>query len=224
MKKTARVLLTVLFLVFLAAALASCGKTTGGEATATDALDTAPDTTAEATAPHEHVWVEGETTDLSLCVRETEYRCSGCGETKTETTETHVFGEAVRLITPPTAAESGILERLCSRCGKTGGNLTMTNAEYQARISALKAEINAFSTVTFGGAKITTDLTSAARAAAQADGRTFHPYDAPPVNPIAAHPRVLVNAGDLDGIRAALKDERNRAAAALFFDAVHDMS
>ena len=204
MKKATRTLFLFVCLALLGLTLASCGGA---------------DETAE-TAAHEHAWVGGTTTDLSSCVHETRYVCSVCGETKTETTETHVWGEATRIVTPPTAASDGECERLCSRCGKTGGNLPMTNAEYQRQISALKAEINAFSTAQFGGNKVTTDLTAAAREAAKAEGRNFPPYDVPPKSPIASHPRVLFNESDLDGIRAALKDERNTVAASLFFNAV----
>ena len=96
----------------------------------------------------------------------------------------------------------------------------MQNTDSLSRIDALRAEINAFQTADFGGAKITTDLTAAAKAAAEAEGRAFTPYAAPPKTPIAEHPRVLFNASDLDGIRAALKDDRNRVAAALFSEAV----
>ena len=96
----------------------------------------------------------------------------------------------------------------------------MKNEEYAKQVNALKNEINAFKTADFGGEKITTDLVEAAKTAAKAEGRTFTPFDAPPKTPIASHPRVLINASDLDGIRAALKDERNREAAALYFEAV----
>ena len=96
----------------------------------------------------------------------------------------------------------------------------MRNTDSLSRIDALKAEIDAFQTEDFGGAEITTDLAAAAKAAAEAEGREFTPYAAPPKTPIAEHPRVLFNASDLDGIRAAQKDGRNRVAASLFSEAV----
>ena len=206
MKKIALALL--LTLAFCVALFASCGK--GGNQAETTAGDTG----------HDHVWVEGERTALSACEGTVAYACSVCGETKTEPYENHVFGEATRLVTPPTDTSDGECERICSLCGKTGGIVPMTNQEYLTEINALQTKINAFSTVAFGGAKITKDLTAAATEAAKNSGNAFTPYAAPPKNPVAEHPRILFNKSDLDGIRAALKDERNKAASALFFDAV----
>ena len=176
---------------------ASCGG--GGETTETTA--------------HEHAWVEGTTTDRSPCVHETQYVCSGCGETKTETTETHVWGEATRIVTPPTADRDGECERLCSVCKKTGGIVPMTNEEYTAKVKELRAEINAFKTGDFGGAQFTKTLADFNKIADET-------YDAPPTTPVSGHPRVLFTARDLDGIRAVLKEDRSRDAAAIFFDTV----
>ncbi|MBR6914790.1 MAG: hypothetical protein IKN36_00380, partial [Clostridia bacterium] len=92
MKKCRLLFVLVLFAVLCLLTLSSCG---GGADDATTA------DTVDVTTAHEHVWVEGTTTDLSACVHETQYVCSVCGETKTETTETHVWGEEARLIAPP---------------------------------------------------------------------------------------------------------------------------
>ncbi|MBR5044586.1 MAG: hypothetical protein IKX66_04490, partial [Clostridia bacterium] len=98
----------------------------------------------------------------------------------------------------------------------------MTEAERTREIKDLQTKLAALKTVDFGGSIVTTDLLSAAAEKAKSEGREFTPYAAPPKTPIARHPRVLFNEGDLDGIRAALKDERNKAAASLFRDAIEN--
>ncbi|MBR6052369.1 MAG: heparinase II/III family protein [Clostridia bacterium] len=211
MKK--RILLfTLAFCIVLCLSLfVSCGK------------DKTDATTAEETAAHEHVWDTGVTTANGPCESTTVYTCAECGETKTETVESHVWGETARLIAPPTADGDGECERLCSVCKKTGGIVPMTNEEYNAKVEELKAKIDAFSTAAFGGARVTKTLSefnAAAQALASADGKTFTPYAAPKKNPIAGHPRVLFNESDLDAIRGVLKEERSRDAAAIFFDSV----
>ncbi len=203
MKRSFAICALFLCLLLCVALFASCGK---------DKTD--------AETGHEHVWDGGETVALTACEGEIRYVCTICGETKSEPYANHVWGEATRIVTPPTATQDGECERICTVCKKTGGNLSMKNTDYVKQVNALKTEIGAFKTADFGGTKITTDLLSAAAAAAKSEGRAFTPYAAPPKTPIAAHPRVLVNASDLDGIRAALKDERNREAASLFFNAV----
>ena len=211
MKK--RILLfTLAFCIVLCLSLfVSCGK------------DKTDATTAEETAAHEHVWDAGVTTAIGPCESKTVYTCAECGETKTETVESHVWGETARLIAPPTADGDGECERLCSVCKKTGGIVPMTNEEYNAKVEELKAKIDAFSTSAFGGARVTKTLSefnAAAQTLASADGKTFTPYAAPKKNPIAGHPRVLFNESDLDAIRGVLKEERSRDAAAIFFDSV----
>ena len=98
----------------------------------------------------------------------------------------------------------------------------MTEAERTREIIDLQTKLAALKTADFGGSIVTTDLLSAAAEKAKSEGREFTPYAAPPKTPIARHPRVLFNEGDLDGIHAALKDERNKAAASLFRDAIEN--
>ena len=198
MKKCRLLFVLVLFAVLCLLTLSSCG---GGA-----------DETADTTA-HEHTWVEGTTTDLSACVHETQYVCSVCGETKTETTETHVWGEEARLIAPPSGTGDGECERICSVCKKTGGTVPMTNEEYAAKVEELKAEIGAFKTPDFGGSQVTKTIADFNKIADKT-------YNAPPKTPVSGHPRVLFTGRDLDGIRAVLKEERSRDAAAIFFRSV----
>ena len=181
---------------------------------------------AAATTAHEHVWDEGRTTVTGTCESETVYTCTVCGETRTETIGAHVWGDEKRLVTVPTASSDGECERVCTVCGKTGGNVPMTKAEYDEQVDALKAEVAAFKTTDFGGARFTKTVEelneAAVKLAATSDSLNFTPYNAPPKTPIAEHPRVLINKSDLPGIRAALKEDRSRVAAGLFFNAVTD--
>ena len=75
----------------------------------------------------------------------------------------------------------------------------------------LKKEIAAFAPADFGGETVTNDLSAAA-------GKN---YPAPPLYPTrGSHPRVLFNANDIAGIRAAESDPSNAAATALFRESV----
>ena len=204
MKKCRLLFVLVLFAVLCLLTLSSCG---GG------ADDSTTADTVDVTTAHEHAWDEGTTTDLSACVHETRYVCSVCGETKTETTETHVWGEEARLIAPPSGTSDGECERICSVCKKTGGIVPMTNEEYAAKVEELKAEIGAFKTPDFGGSQVTKTIADFNKIADKT-------YNAPPKTPVAGHPRVLFNARNLDGIRAVLKEDRSRDAAAIFFESV----
>ena len=211
MKKRTLFLTLVLCIILCLAALVSCGKNKTDE------------TTAEQTTAHEHAWAVGCRIPDGSCVGEATYVCSICGETRTETIGAHTWGDAKRLVVLPTENSDGECERICTVCGETGGNVPMTYDEYTAQADALKAKIDAFSTAAFGGSKITKTLSefnAAAQTLASEEGKTFTPYAAPPKTPIAEHPRVLINESDLDGIRAALKEDRSRVAAGLFFDAV----
>ena len=204
MKKTCFILIPLLLVLFL---FAACGRSGG----------------ADATAAHDHAWVAGERIARSPCEGEIPYACSICGATKTESYENHTWGSETRLVTPPADGNDGVCERICSLCGKTGGTVPMTNEEYSAQITELTAKLASFKTADFGGAKVlktVSDFNAAAAQLATAEGKNFSPYAAPPKTPIAAHPRVLINGGDLDGVRAALADERNKAAASLFFEAI----
>ena len=211
MKKRTLLLTLVLCILLCLAALVSCGKNKTDE------------TTAEQTAAHEHVWDAGQTTVVDACESETLYTCTVCGETRTETIGAHTWGDAKRLVVLPTEDSDGECERLCTVCGKTGGNVPMTYDEYAAQAETLKAKIDAYSTSQFGGTRITktlSDFNEAAKTLASAEGKTFTPYAAPPKTPVAEHPRVLFNQSDVAGIRAALKEDRSRVAAGRYFDAV----
>ena len=208
MKKAAFTLIAILLVLF---ALSACKNNGGADATDKD------------TAAHDHAWVAGERVVLSPCEGEIPYVCSVCGATKTEPYENHTWGEETRLVTPPADGNDGVCERICSLCGKTGGNVPMTQEEYDAQVSELEAKLTAFKTADFGGTKIlktVADFNEAAQQRAINENQSFSPYAAPPKTPIAGHPRVLINESDLTGIRAALKDERNATAASLFFDAI----
>ena len=77
----------------------------------------------------------------------------------------------------------------------------------------LKQKIAAFSPLDFGGEEVTEDLAAAA-------GRN---YPAPPFAPQKGrHPRVLFNADDVAGIRAAEGDPRHAVAVELFRKAVEN--
>ena len=206
MKKRTLLFALVLCIILCLALFVSCGKDKTDETTAEQ-------TTAEQTTAHEHVWAVGCKIPDGTCVGEATYVCSICGETKIETYESHEWGDAKRLVVLPTADADGECERVCTVCGKMGGNVPMTYAEYTAQADALKAKIDAYSTTAFGGAKITQDLSKIA-------DKT---YDAPPKTPLAEHPRVLFNASDVAGIRAALKEDRSREAAKRYFDAVSSL-
>ena len=200
MKRNLIIFAMLLCLLLCVALLSSCGKDKPSE--------------------HEHAWDDGQTTALSPCEGETVYTCTICGATKTEPYEHHVWSEETRLVTLPTDSAAGQCERICTVCKKTGGIVSMKNADYAAKVLGLITEINSFDTNDFGGSKITIDLVAEAKAVAKKEGKSFTPYAAPEKTPLAEHPRVLINKSDLDGIRAALKDERNREAAALYFEAV----
>ncbi len=75
----------------------------------------------------------------------------------------------------------------------------------------LKKKIAAFTSCDFGGETVTEDLMAAA-------GKS---YPAPPFVPKRGqHPRVLFNAGEITGIRAAQNDPRNAVAVSLFRELV----
>ena len=204
MKNRKYPIIVVLCLLTLLCALVSCGK-------------------KAAETEHVHVWDDGVTNDLSACKHETIYTCTVCGETKTEAFETHAWSESARLVTLPKGLSDGECEHYCTRCGKAGETTDMTNAEYTAQWNAERDKARDFTIADFGGADITTDLNAAAKTAATKEGRDFTPYDAPPVTPIAGHPRVLFDEFGVAGIKAALAEERNGAAAIRFYEGIASM-
>ena len=172
MKKAAFTLIAILLVLF---ALAACKKTGNADAT-------------EDAAAHDHAWVAGERVVLSPCDGEIPYTCSVCGATKTEAYENHTWGKGTRLVTPPADGNDGVCERICSLCGKTGGNVPMTQEEYDAQVSELEAKLTTFKTADFGGTKIlktVADFNEAAQQRAISENRSFSPYAAPPKTPIA---------------------------------------
>ena len=193
MKKRNSLLIFSLCVLALLAALTACGKKTPAE------------------TEHVHVWDDGTENYRTPCEGETVYVCTVCGETKAEPFEKeHVWTEEARLVKIPEGSTAGECERICTKCNKTGGTVSMKLLDYNRQVNALSAKVNAFSIGQFGGQNVTADLASIATKT----------YAAPPKTPIARHPRVLLNESDLAGIRTALKEDRNRAAAKRFFDGV----
>ena len=188
--KNRRYLFTaVLCAVLFLAVLTSCGKKKPAE------------------TKHVHAWNDGETTNLTPCKQETVYTCTACGETRSETTEKdHVWSTGLRLVTLPTETSNGERVRVCTLCGKIGGTVPMTNADYTSQWNMQKEKAGSFLISEFGGEKVTSSFTKR--------------YDAPPKTPVAEHPRVLINKSDLAGIREALKEDRNAVAAAKFYNDV----
>ena len=189
--------ITVLSLFLALFALASCGKNK-----------------VAATTVHEHVWEKGDTTDLTVCKHETVYTCSVCGETQTETVEDeHVWSETARLVTVPSETADGKSERYCTKCGTSGGEITMTNAAYSAQWNEEKDKAANFAIADFGGSTVTANLAAASSKS----------YAKPPVYPIVGHPRVLFTASSVAGIKAALKEDKNGAASIRFRSGVASM-
>ena len=137
-------------------------------------------------------------------------RCKRCGKQQAFTipkSDNHNFGVA-RLVTPPTAASAGVDEKVCRSCGAAQTfPSAMTWAEYQARVRTIKAKAAAFNDSDFGVSGITENL-----------GNT---YPTPSVSPTKGqHPRVMFNANDIAGIKRALNNGMNTAAAKEFRDEV----
>ena len=170
-------------------------------------------------AAHEHTWDDGVTNDLTACKHETVYTCTGCGETRTESFETHAWSESTRLSAIPTGQADGKSERYCTRCGKAGEPTAVTNVEYTQQWIAERSRAAGFALTDFGGGNITTDL----NAAAKNDDGSFTPYAAPTKSPVAGHPRVLFDQSAVAGIKTALTEERNGAAAVRFYEGIASM-
>ena len=136
--------------------------------------------------------------------------CKKCGQKVTfdiPKTTTHKYGDA-RLVTPPTATSDGVDEKVCSVCGlATTFKSTTTYADYRNKVNAISSQLGGFTAADFGGGTVTANL-----------GNT---YPAPPVNPThGPHPRVLFNQSDIPGIKTALNNGLNEAAAAAFREQV----
>ncbi|MBP5610987.1 MAG: hypothetical protein J6X72_06610, partial [Clostridia bacterium] len=159
-----------------------------------------------------HVWNEGKQLTPPTCqsTGQVIYTCTVCGEKKTEVVPAdptaHSFGSSWRIVTPPTATQDGVEERVCSRCC-TATTQPVKYADYSASVTEIKGKATSFKTSDFGGGSVTTNLGGS--------------YPVPTVKPTAGqHPRVLFNAGDIAGIKRELYDVRSVTASNLFRQAV----
>ena len=110
---------------------------------------------------------------------------------------------ALRIVTPPTESSAGVTEQICKYCGAPVTAEYTDYAAYRTQANAIRKQLSGFSASDFGGSDIQTDL--------------GNDYAKPPVNPTTGqHPRVMFNAADLDGIRNALVNGMNVAAATEF--------
>ena len=89
----------------------------------------------------------------------------------------------------------------------------MTNAAYTAQYNEEKAKAANFAIADFGGSNVTASLTAASSKS----------YAKPTAFPIVGHPRVLFTASSVPGIKAALAEDRNGAAAIRFQSGVASM-
>ena len=156
-----------------------------------------------------HTWEKDRVIDGATCIKTGQmlYSCTACKARKTEVIpinpDAHTLESIdVRIVTPPTASAAGVSERVCTLCGKAT-NYPVSYAEYSAAVTAARNKAAAFETSAFGSGTVRTDLGGS--------------YAATPVSPTAGqHPRVLFNAGNIDGIKTELYDLRSRAASSLF--------
>ena len=156
-----------------------------------------------------HTWEKDRVLDGATCIKTGQmlYSCTACKARKTEVIpinpDAHTLESIdVRIVTPPTASAAGVSERVCTLCGKAT-NYPVSYAEYSAAVTAARNKAAAFETSAFGSGTVRTDLGGS--------------YAATPVSPTAGqHPRVLFNAGNIDGIKTELYALRSRAASSLF--------
>ena len=160
-----------------------------------------------------HTWDEGVVIASSTCIKHGSklYKCTVCKQPKTVdlplNPNAHTLDSgAGRIVTPPTPTTDGEQERICSTC--YAAVLTpVTYAEYSEAVSAVKAKVDAFKLSSFGSGSVTETLGGA--------------FSATPVSPVKGqHPRVLFNAGNIEGIERELHDQRSRVANNLFRAAV----
>ena len=164
-----------------------------------------------------HTWDKGKVIDGATCAQAGQmlYSCTVCNAKKTEkipiNPDAHTTTGAVeRLVVPPTSTANGTIEKICANCGKGVASSTITLADYNTQVNAIKTQVNAFKIADFGGSNITTNLSAAA-------GKT---YDATPVKPKAQHPRVMFNASEVAAVRNTIYEKNNSAAIKLFLNAV----
>ena len=151
-----------------------------------------------------HDWEEKSSIAAATCTHtgSTLYKCAKCGEQKAMETPivptAHKYrpDDKGRIITPPTETAEGKKGKICTECGNEIAYATVTYAEYITEVNALMTQVNSFSTSSFGGATVTTNLGTK--------------YPAPSVSPTKGqHPRVLINQNDLAGIRAEITNKRS---------------
>ena len=160
-----------------------------------------------------HTWDEGEVIASSTCIKHGSklYKCTVCKQPKTVdlplNPNAHTLDSgAGRIVVPPTETSDGEQEKICSAC--YAAILTpVTYADYSEAVSAVKAKVDAFKLSSFGSGSVTETLGGS--------------YPATPVSPVKGqHPRVLFNAGNIEGIERELHDQRSRVANNLFRAAV----
>ena len=207
MKKTTIRIAFILCLVLVAVLLASCSfgkKKNGGDETA-------------ATTDDGHKWDEGTVISAPDCSKTGTmlYRCTECGATKTVAipkTDDHNIrkSDAARLVTPPTAANSGESVKYCTLCGKAVPvDTTVTYAEYNQKVSSLRTEINQ----SFTTANYFKDTTVRANLG--------NNYTAPSVQPTKGqHPRVLFTQSSIANINGALEETRSKDARAEYLKTI----
>ena len=161
-----------------------------------------------------HAWDEGNKIAAPDCVKTGTmlYTCTRCNETKREELPidpaAHTTEKGTgRIVTPPTATKAGEVERVCTKCGVASEISSISYAEYNAQVTAVKGKVDAFKLSDFGSGSVTTNLGTS--------------YAAPSVNPTRGrHPRVLFNSGNSEGINAELHNLRSKAASSAFRTAV----
>ena len=99
--------------------------------------------------------------------------------------------------------KDGEIEKICTLCGKGVVTSSVTYADYNTQVTALKTEVGQFTSADVGGSKITANLGST--------------YTAPSVSPtVGQHPRVLFTQSNVSKIEAALHETRSSVALDAF--------
>ena len=163
-----------------------------------------------------HDWYEKQIIDSATCLSSgmALYECRRCSKRTTKVIPINPSAHQVesgegRIVSVPTANRDGVREWVCTRCGKAGKTVAVTNDEYVAAMTAIKTKVNSFVSSDFGSGTVRSDLGGS--------------YAVPSVHPTKGqHPRVLFTSESIEGMKEELYDKRSTAASTLFRQGVRN--